>query len=350
MKKTILITGSSGLIGSESVRFFDQLGWDVHGVDNNQRKEFFGSDGDTSGVAAALKTETGYTHHEFDIRDQERIESLFKRVRPDAIIHAAAQPSHDWAKTNVITDFEVNSLATLYLLEAAHRHVSDSPFIFMSTNKVYGDAPNELSLIETGTRWEYANESDWNGIDESCRIDASTHSFFGVSKASADLMVQEFGRCHGMKTVCFRAGCLTGPSHAAAELHGFLAYLARAAKENRPYTIFGYKGKQVRDNLHTKDVCRAFWCFLQNPKSAEVYNLGGGRDNSVSMLEAITKVEQRTGRPMNVKPSPEARLGDHICYISDIRKFQSHYPSWSPEISIDDILDELCDLSATSIL
>lgn len=343
MKRTVLVTGSHGLVGSECVRFFDRMGWEVHGIDNNLRMSFFGSDGDTRKIGEQLvKSAPNYRLHQFDIRDQSEVSNLYRRVLPDVTIHCAAQPSHDLARTRTIEDFEVNAVATLGLLRAAQETVSQGIFVFMSTNKVYGDAPNDLPLKELETRWEYAEATDIDGIDEQCRIDSSLHSFFGVSKASADLMVQEFGRCYGMRTVCLRGGCLTGPQHAGAELHGFLAYLVRAAKEEREYAIYGYGGKQVRDNLHTRDVCSAVWQFIQNPKCGAVYNLGGGRDNSISVLEAITAVERRLGKKMKTRYVDEPRLGDHICYISNLGKFRADYPEWRIQYSLEAILDGLC--------
>lgn len=343
MRKTVLITGSHGLVGSECVRFFEGKGWKVHGIDNNMRMNFFGSDGDTRDVGEQLlATSQDYHLHQFDIRDRQRVLELYREIRPDVTIHCAAQPSHDLARKIPFEDFEINAVATLGLLQAAQDTVPQGTFLFMSTNKVYGDAPNDLPLVELETRWEYAREADLKGIDEQCRLDASLHSFFGVSKASADLLVQEFGRCYGMKTACFRGGCLTGPQHAGAELHGFLAYLVKAASQGREYTIHGYKGKQVRDNLHTHDVCSAFWSFLQNPRSGAVYNLGGGRENSVSLLEAIAAVEKRLGVKMNVRYSEQARLGDHICYISDLTRFQTDYPDWKIQYPLSAIFDSLC--------
>jgi CDP-paratose 2-epimerase len=267
-----------------------------------------------------------------------------REIRPDAIIHCAAQPSHDLAKDRPFDDFDVNAVATLTMLEAARQFAPQSPFIYMSTNKVYGDAPNELPLVEEPTRWEYADSLNYNGIDETCRIDACLHSLFGVSKTAADLMVQEYGRYFGMPTVCFRGGCLTGPQHAGAEMHGFLAYVARALVEGRTYRIYGYLGKQVRDNLHAYDVCQAFWEFIQNPRSAAVYNLGGGRANSISVIEAIQALEARTGRKMHVEYHDGNRVGDHICYISDLRRIQSDYPGWKVTRSIAQILDELAEV------
>lgn len=346
-KQTILITGSSGLVGSECVRFFDNLGWEVHGVDNNMRRSFFGKDGDTHPVLQQLKNETGFHHHNLDIRQREAVEALYQDIQPQATIHCAAQPSHDLARKMILEDFEINAVATLGLLTAAHKYTPEASFLFMSTNKVYGDAPNEIPLTELRTRWDYADPKDYEGVDERCRIDASTHSFFGVSKASADLMVQEFGRCFGLNTACFRGGCLTGPDHASAELHGFLSYLVKAAREGREYTIFGYKGKQVRDNLHTADVCSAFWSYIQNPRPGAVYNLGGCRQNSVSMLEAIAAVEERLGVKMNTTYSDQARLGDHICYISDMSRFRKDYPEWEIQYPLERLFDDLCRSTAS---
>ena len=349
MAKKILITGSSGLVGSECVRFFDQKGWEVHGIDNNMRMDFFGPDGDTRPVGKELSaTAQRFTLHDFDIRDKAQVTSLYRDLRPDVTIHCAAQPSHDLARQRMVDDFEINAMATMSLLQAAHEHVPESVFIFMSTNKVYGDAPNDLELKELDTRWEYAKAEDFVGIDESCRIDASLHSFFGVSKAAADLLVQEFGRCYSMKTACFRGGCLTGPQHAGAELHGFLAYLVRATREGRKYTIQGYKGKQVRDNLHTHDVCGAFWEFIQNPRCGAVYNLGGGRENSVSIIEAIEAVETRLGQKLETAYNEEPRMGDHICYISDLTKFRTDYPNWTIEYPLEKLFDSLCGVRVGS--
>jgi len=340
--KRALITGSSGLVGSEAVAFFEQRGFEVHGVDNNMRRSFFGPDGDTAWNLARLRRETRYfTHHDLDIRDRDRIFDLMRTHRPDLVVHCAAQPSHDLARDRPFDDFEVNALATLNLLEAVRRHCPESPFVFMSTNKVYGDAPNERPLVEEAARWEYANPADREGIDENCRVDASLHSLFGASKLAADVMVQEYGRCFGMPTVCFRGGCLTGPNHSAAELHGFLAYVARALREGRVYRIYGYKGKQVRDNLHSYDVCRAFEEFYRNPRVAAVYNLGGGRANSLSVLEAIARFEDIMGGKLSVEYVEQARAGDHICYISDLRRLQADYPGWEVSRSLDGILHEI---------
>ncbi len=340
--KKVLITGSSGLIGSEAVEFFDQRGWEVHGVDNNMRRDFFGPDGDTTWNLERLRRRTRhFAHHPLDIRDRQAVLGLIGEKRPELIIHCAAQPSHDLAKDRPFDDFDINAVGTLNLLEAVRRFAAESPFIFMSTNKVYGDAPNERSLLELETRWDYADPADFNGIDEHCRIDACLHSLFGASKAAADLMVQEYGRYFQMPTVCLRGGCLTGPNHSGAELHGFLAYLAKATKDGRSYRIFGYKGKQVRDNIHSHDVCTFFEAFYRRPKVAAVYNLGGGRDNSVSVREAIARFEDLIGRKLAVTYVDQNRVGDHICYISDLRRIKKDYPEWGIAHSLDDILGEL---------
>jgi CDP-paratose 2-epimerase len=340
--KRALVTGSSGLIGSEAVVFLDQRGWEVHGVDNNLRRSFFGPDGDTSWNLERLRRETRrFTHHELDIRDGQAIADLVKRHRPDLIVHCAAQPSHDLAAQRPLDDFGINAVGTLHLLEAARQHGRETPFVFMSTNKVYGDAPNEKPLVELATRWEYRDPADYEGIDETCRVDASLHSVFGASKLAADIMVQEYGRYFGMPTVCFRGGCLTGPNHSAAELHGFLAYLARAAREGRVYRIYGYKGKQVRDNLHSFDVCTAFLEFQKAPRAAAVYNLGGGRANSVSVIEAIERCQDLVGKSVAVEYVETNRVGDHITYISDLRRLRADYPDWQITRSLDDIFREL---------
>ena len=297
--RTALVTGSSGLIGSELVRTLDGLGWAVHGVDNNMRQSFFGPDGDTTPNLRRLQAETkSFRHHELDVRERQAVHALVEELRPDLCVHCAAQPSHDLAARRPFDDFDVNAVGTLNLLEAFRSSCAESPFVFLSTNKVYGDVPNELELVELETRYDYADPSLRDGIDETCRIDATMHSLFGASKAAADLLVQEYGRYFGMPTVCFRGGCLTGSRHASAELHGFLAYLARCVSERRPYRIFGYKGKQVRDNIHAHDVCAAVLAFADEPRSAAVYNIGGGRDNSVSILEAIARFEELFGRTL----------------------------------------------------
>lgn len=347
---SVLVTGSSGLIGSACVRHFDAKGWEVAGVENNMRRDFFGPDGDTTWNLNALRAETRhFRHHEADIRDRERILQLVRDARPDLILHCAAQPSHDLAASRPFDDFDVNAGGTLNLLEATRRHAPEAVFCFMSTNKVYGDAPNELPLVEQETRWEYARPEDRNGVAETMRIDQSKHSIFGANKAAADLLVQEYGRYFGLKTGCFRGGCLTGAAHSAAELHGFLAYLVKCTREGRPYRVFGYKGKQVRDNLHAADVCRAFEEFYAAPRPGEVYNLGGGRENSVSVLEAIKLIEAACGRKLDWRYVDEARSGDHICYISDLTKFRSHYPNWRVTMSLPAILEEMVRAAGRSV-
>lgn len=341
-----IVTGSAGLIGSESVKFFHEKGFDIVGVDNNMRGYFFGEDGSTQWNREQLKKSLkNYRHFDIDIRDEEAIDRLFREYgrNIDLIIHTAAQPSHDWAAREPITDFTVNANGTLVLLEAARRHCPDAPFIFTSTNKVYGDIPNSLPLVEEETRWEIDASHPYHafGIDESMTIDQSKHSVFGASKVAADVMAQEYGRYFGLKTGTFRGGCLTGPAHAGAELHGFLAYLVKCAVTGRPYTIFGYKGKQVRDNIHSYDLVSAFWHFYQNPRQGEAYNMGGSRHSNCSMLEAIAVTEEISGRRLNYTLSDEARSGDHIWWISDVRKFQSHYPDWKYEYDIERILREI---------
>ena len=340
--KTILVTGSSGLIGSEAVQHFDRQGHRVVGVDNNMRQVFFGAPGDTTWNLDRLQRSTKNFHHaNLDIRDRNGLDELFKANRFDLIVHCAAQPSHDKARDIPILDFEVNAMGTINLLEATRQHCRDAVFIMMSTNKVYGDSPNEIPLKELGTRYDYARPEDFAGVNESCRIDQTLHSLFGASKAAADLVAQEYGRYFGMNTCIFRGGCLTGPSHSGVELHGFLSYLVKVALTGGTYSVFGYQAKQVRDNIHSHDVVRAIEAFAANPRPGEVYNLGGGRQNSVSMLEAIAKIAEMTGKKLNWKYVEEARKGDHICYISDLRKFQSHYPSWSITKSLDTIFQEI---------
>ena len=327
---TVLVTGSCGLIGSEVVRFFAAKEFAVSGIDDNHRRIFFGPDGDTSWVLAQFKEElSGYRHHAIDIRDREAVLSLMADLKPGLIVHAAAQPSHDRAAAIPFLDFEVNALGTLHLLEAVRRFCPESPFIHMSTNKVYGDGPNRLPLVEFETRWDYADPSDQSGISENFPVDQCMHSLFGASKLSADVMVQEYGRYFGMPTCCLRGGCLTGPNHAGLELHGFLSYLLKCAVEGRQYRVFGYKGKQVRDNIHSEDVARFMYEFWKAPRCAEVYNLGGGKENSCSILEAFKLAEQYTSRKIDWTYVNESRMGDHICYYSDLRKIKSHYPAWS---------------------
>jgi CDP-paratose 2-epimerase len=339
LSRAALVTGSSGLVGSEVVEHLDRRGWRVYGVDNNMRRDFFGEHGDTSWNLARLRDATQrFEHHDLDVRDREGVARLVAETRPALIVHCAAQPSHDLAARRPFDDFDVNAVGTLNLLEAARESAPEAPFAFLSTNKVYGDAPNELPLVELETRWDYADDRD--GVDESMRLDASMHSLFGASKVAADVLVQEYGRYFGLPTVCFRAGCLTGAHHSGAELHGFLAYLARAVRDGLPYRIYGYKGKQVRDNLHSADVCGAIMAFADAPRTAAVYNLGGGRENSVSMLEAIARFEELFGRKLDVTYVEEARRGDHICYISDLRRLRSDYPGWELTMSLDSIFAE----------
>jgi len=341
-QSTLLVTGSAGLIGSETVRHFSALGWKVYGIDNNMRADFFGPDGDTTWNLRRLQQDLpGYRHLAVDIRDRAAILGVLEDTPADLIVHAAAQPSHDLAASRPFDDFDVNAGGTLNLLEATRRFRPAATFCFTSTNKVYGDAPNELPLVELDTRWEYARAEDFNGIAETCRIDQSKHSLFGASKVSADVMVQEYGRYFGMKTMCLRGGCLTGAAHSAAELHGFLAYLARCVVEGRPYRVFGYKGKQVRDNIDASDVCRLIERFHAEPRCGEVYNIGGGRQNSVSMLEAIARIEAIAERKLEWEYVPENRSGDHICYISDLTKLRSHYPGWDISVSLDSILESI---------
>jgi CDP-paratose 2-epimerase len=338
----VLVTGSSGLIGSEAVEYFDRQGHRVVGADNNMRRVFFGPPGDTLWNLERLKSSTRrFAPVALDIRDREGVMALFRENKFDLIIHCAAQPSHDKAAEIALLDFEVNAMGTVNLLEATRQHARDAAFIFMSTNKVYGDAPNEIPMRETETRFDYADPADYDGIDENCRIDQTMHSLFGASKVAADVYAQEYGRYFGLGVGIFRGGCLTGPSHSGVELHGFLSYLLKVALSGKPYTIFGYKGKQVRDNIHSFDVVRAFEEFAQNPRPGEVYNLGGGRANSVSMLEAIARIEALTGRKINWTYSEVSRKGDHICYISNLAKLRSHYPGWSLTRSLDSILEEM---------
>ena len=338
----LLVTGSSGLIGSECVTYFDSRGWSVFGIDNNMRKDFFGSDGDTTWNLERIQSATkNFSHNSLDIRDRTAILKFIEEIRPDFIIHCAAQPSHDLAASRPFDDFDVNVVGTMNMLEATRRFIPESPFCYMSTNKVYGDTPNMLKLKELETRWDYAEKKYREGIDESMSIDQCLHSIFGASKVAADVMVQEYGRYFNMKTACYRGGCLTGPSHSAAELHGFLAYLIKCVKEGRHYRIFGYKGKQVRDNIHSFDVCRVFEEFYLNPRCGEVYNLGGGRGNSISMLESIELAERIVGKKLDYEYLDQNRKGDHVCYISDLGKLKEHFPGWGITKSLDDIFTEI---------
>ena len=338
----ILVTGSNGLIGSEAVEYYDKSGHVVIGVDNNMRREFFGPQGDTLWNLERLKRVTRrFVGYEIDIRQREIIFDLFKREEFDFIIHCAAQPSHDRAASIPLLDFEVNALGTLNLLEATRQFCSGAVFIQMSTNKVYGDAPNELQLVELEKRYDYARPEDHHGIAETCRIDRCLHSLFGASKAAGDILAQEYGRYFGLNVGIFRGGCLTGPSHSGVELHGFLSYLIKAALSNRTYRLFGYKGKQVRDNIHSYDVIQMMEAYRQNPRPGEVYNMGGGRQNSISILEAFVLIEELTGIKVKWEYVEANRIGDHICYISDLRKFQAHYPGWQITRSLTDIFREI---------
>ena len=338
----VLVTGSSGLIGSEAVEHFDRQGHEVTGVDNNMRRELFGPAGDTLWNLERLKRTTKrFTHTALDIRDRALIEELFRTERFDLIAHCAAQPSHDKARDIPVLDFEINALGTVNLLEATRQHSPEAVFVFLSTNKVYGDAPNEIPLAELEKRYDYARPEDYDGIDETCRIDRTLHSLFGASKAAADLVAQEYGRYFKMNVGIFRGGCLTGPLHSGVELHGFLSYLVKVTLGGGTYSVFGYKGKQVRDNIHSYDVVSAIEEFAANPRPGEVYNLGGGRENSISMLEAIERIEQMSGKQLTWRYVEQARKGDHICYISNLGKFKKDYPNWKITRGLDTILEEM---------
>jgi CDP-paratose 2-epimerase len=348
---TAIVTGSGGLVGSESVIHLAERGWTVVGLDNDMRARFFGPEASTGRMTAALAER--FPHElvvaDVDVRDAEAVERVFARAPGGVglVVHAAAQPSHDWAARDPRTDFDVNAGGTLNLLEAARRHCPDAPFVFCSTNKVYGDTPNRLPLVEEETRLELPPGHRWHGgIDTSMSIDGSTHSLFGVSKAAADLLVQEYGRYFGMPTLCVRAGCITGPNHAGARLHGFLSYLMRCTMTGAPYTVYGHGGKQVRDNIHAADLVRAFEAFAAAPRAAAVYNLGGGRRSNCSMLEAIASCEGIAGRPLDWTLSDEARVGDHRWWISDLSGFQRDHPGWEVEHSVEDILREIHDANA----
>jgi CDP-paratose 2-epimerase len=346
----VVVSGASGLVGSETVRHFSRAGFEVVGLDNDMRRQFFGDSASTSWMSDRLAREFhSYRHHNVDIRDREKVDAIFRRAGRDIalVVHTAAQPSHDWAARDPSTDFGVNAVGTLVLLEAARHHCPDAVFIFTSTNKVYGDTPNTLPLVELEQRWEVeSSHRYYQGIDESMTIDSSTHSLFGVSKTSGDLLVQEYGRYFDMRTACFRAGCLTGPAHAGVELHGFLAYLLKCTTCGIPYTLFGYKGKQVRDNLHSADLVRAFVAFFAAPRTAAVYNIGGGRVSNCSMLEAIAICEEITGRRLEYRYQEHARVGDHIWYISDLSTFQREYPQWRPTFDTRALLSEMYEQNA----
>ena len=341
----ILVTGSSGLIGSECVGFFDKLGFDLTGIDNNMRADFFGPKGDTNWNRERLQKQCKrFTHHTLDIRDRAAVSTLLKGKKFDAIIHCAAQPSHDLAASRPFDDFDVNAVGTLNMLEATRQNCPDAVFIQVSTNKVYGDGPNHIKLKELETRWEYDDATFAHGIPESFSIDQNLHSLFGASKVAGDVLAQEYGRYFGMKTGIFRGGCLTGPQHSGVELHGFLNYLVMVALREGPYTIFGYKGKQVRDQIHCADVANCFWHFIQNPRPGEVYNLGGGKANSASLYECVDMIARASGgkRP-NLTYSDKNRVGDHICYYSDLRKLHAHFPGWRQKYTLEQIVAEMVD-------
>jgi CDP-paratose 2-epimerase len=344
----VLVTGAGGLIGSETVEFYGRDGHEIWGIDNNMRQVFFGPAGDVRWNLERLQSSVTLFHPlNIDIRDLVALEEVFRQRRFDLIVHCAAQPSHDKARDIALLDFEVNAVGTINLLELTRTHCPDAVFIHMSTNKVYGDAPNEIPLIELETRWEYARPEDYEGVAETCRIDRTTHSLFGASKTAGDIVAQEYGRYFGMKVGIFRGGCLTGPSHSGVELHGFLSYLVKVAVQGKPYTIYGYKGKQVRDNIHSLDVIRAFEAFRADPKPGEVYNLGGGRTNSMSMIEAVSLIEQASGRKIDLRYSDENRIGDHICYISDLRKLKSHFTGWNLTVDLPTMISQMVKAEAT---
>lgn len=345
MAKKLLVTGSSGLIGSEVCTYFSrELGYAVHGVDNNQRAVFFGEQGDTRWNQQRLSEDLpGFEHHELDIRDRAGVLELLKTVKPDVIVHTAAQPSHDRAAAIPFDDFDTNAVGTLNLLEAARQSCPETPFVHMSTNKVYGDAPNRIELQELETRWDYADPAYAHGIAETFSIDQSKHSLFGASKVAADVMVQEYGRYFEMPTCCLRGGCLTGPNHSGVELHGFLSYLVKCNLEGKEYRVFGYKGKQVRDNIHSLDVARFMAAFVEAPRTGEVYNLGGGKDNSCSILEAFKWAEKFSGQAQVYTYVDENRIGDHICYYSDLRKMREHYPKWDISVSLEETIRQIVE-------
>ena len=344
--KYVLITGSCGLVGSESSIFFFQKKFKIIGIDNNSRKFFFGKDGDIGWLKKLKKDLKNYRHFNTDIRNFKELEKIFKKFKSkiSLIIHAAAQPSHDWAKNKPFIDFDINARGTLNLLELTKKYCLKTPFIFMSTNKVYGDNPNRLPLIEKKTRWEIKkNHKFYSGIDETMSIDNCTHSFFGASKSYADIIVQEYGKNNGLKTACFRAGCITGPNHSGAKLHGFLSFLVKSSLASKKYTVLGYKGKQVRDNIHSYDLIRCFWEFYKKPRIGEVYNAGGCRLSNCSILEALQHIRIKTGKKIKIKIEKQNRIGDHIWYISSMKKFKKHYPKWRQVYSTKRILNELID-------
>jgi CDP-paratose 2-epimerase len=345
MNKTLLVTGSSGLIGSEVCSYFaKELGYTVHGVDNNQRAVFFGAQGDTRWNQKRLEGSLkGYSHHELDIRDRAGVLALVRSLKPTAVVHTAAQPSHDRAAAIPFDDFDTNATGTLNFLEAARQACPEAPFVHMSTNKVYGDAPNRIALRELETRWDYADPQYAEGIPETFTIDQSTHSLFGASKLAGDVVAQEYGRYFNMPTCCLRGGCLTGPNHSGVELHGFLSYLVKCNLEGREYRVMGYKGKQVRDNIHSLDVARFMAAFVGAPRSGEVYNLGGGKANSTSIIEAFKLTESFTGKAQVHTYVEQNRIGDHICYYSDLRKMRNHFPSWDITQSLPDTIGQIVE-------
>jgi CDP-paratose 2-epimerase len=350
-----IVTGAAGLIGAEAVRLFASRGYKVVGIDNNMREVFFGKDASTAWSRKNLEsTVADYQHFDIDIRDRAFVNQVFAEFNSDirAVIHTAAQPSHDWAASQPLVDFSVNASGTLNLLEACREFCPEASFVYTSTNKVYGDNPNQLPLIELGTRWEVDPSHPFSkqGIDETMSVDHTTHSLFGVSKLAADALVQEYGRYFGMKTACFRGGCLTGPGHSGTRLHGFLSYLVKCALTGDEYTINGYQGKQVRDNIHSADLVEMFWHFHQNPRCGEVYNAGGSRHSHCSMMEAISLIEELTDRKMNVTYTDQNRIGDHIWYVSDTRKFQSHYPDWYYGHSLRSTVKEIIESHAQRCL
>ena len=340
--KKLLVTGSSGLIGSEVCTYFSKKGWEIHGIDNNQRAIFFGESGDTRWSQHRLERELpNFTHHEVDIRNRDLILSTVASIKPDAIVHAAAQPSHDKAALIPFDDFDTNAVGTFNLLEATKRYSTQIPFVHMSTNKVYGDKPNFIPLKELATRWDYDDVHFENGISESFSIDQSKHSLFGASKLAADMVVQEYGRYFNMPTVCLRGGCLTGPNHSGVELHGFLSYLIKCNLEQKEYEIHGYKGKQVRDNIHASDVASFIYAFIENPSAGAVYNIGGGKENTCSILEAFSLIESISQIPMKHSYSDINRIGDHICYYSDLRKMKADYPQWEITKNLQTTFEEI---------
>ena len=340
--KILLVTGSAGLIGSEVCMYFANLGWKIYGLDNNKRLDFFGPSGDTKWNLERLRKDVpNYEHYSIDIRDRDEILALIPKIRPDAIVHAAAQPSHDKAASIPFDDFDINTVGTFNLLEATKRFNKNIPFVHFSTNKVYGDSPNRLKLKELETRYEFDDKNFINGIPETFTIDQSTHSLFGASKLAADIVVQEYGRYFDMPTVVLRGGCLTGPNHSGVKLHGFLSFLIKCNLSNQNYQIMGYKGKQVRDNIHSNDVASFIDEFIKNPRSGEVYNIGGGKKNTCSIIEAFELIYSLSGKSMNYSYCESNRIGDHICYYSDLSKINKHYPNWTIEKDLQQIFNDI---------